>query len=387
MNEDGGEDPMGIDRWSRALSWHAALREADEKELTNSVGREWQDWCADAENRRVFDNVSRLLADRDLYHKRPRRSKEELDGDSYDLSVPIAEWRRTRALENTRLRRSFAGNRWWWLSVGIGVAAIVALIVLWPPLLGLGGDPNSAVTYQTGVGELKDVHLADGSSIILGGRTEVSAAVSARRRSVTVIEGEAWFKIAHDPRRPFVVTAGDGKITDLGTAFLVRRESDRVTVMVTEGAVEVSARPHSRLPLKPEQRLASGTVLATIRVARGEELTFGDNGALSPVKQTDAQAVTAWTHGRFTFDDQPLRYVIEVINRYSSQHIVVSPSAGALRFSGIVFKDEIGDWLRSLAVIFPVTVEEQGQNVGIQLRQSSSAVTDLQPKAQRKIIP
>lgn len=372
MKEDGGKDLERVDRWSEALSWHATLREGDDKELTSSVGRQWQDWYADAENREVFDDLSRLLAGSDRYRKRRRPSGAELEEDSYDLSIPIAKWRRARAEKPTGKQRSFAGN-WWWLSGGLGAVAITALFVMWSPRFQFGAGRARSIVYQTQLGALKDVQLSDGSSIILGGSTKVSVAFSPHRRSVTLIGGQAWFKVAHDPRRIFIVTAGDGTIRDLGTAFLVTRESDRVVVTVTEGAVEVSARPSMWHRLRFDEGLIARPALSPIRVSRGEELAFGDNGALSSITHTDTRAATTWTRGRLTFDNQPLRYVIEAVNRYSPRHIVVSPSAGALRFSGIVFSDEIEDWLQSLKLIFPVTVEEQGFSARIQMRSSTVA--------------
>lgn len=380
MKEDGGEGPMGIDRWSRALSWHAALREADERELTNSLGREWQDWYADAENRRVFDDVSRLLTDRDHYRKRCRRRRAELESDSYDLSMPIAEWRRARALQE-RWKPCSSGANERWLFGGIGIAAIAVLIALWALPVRFARGPSSVV-YQTNVAVVKDVHLPDGSSIILGGRTELSVAFSAHRRSVNVIEGQAWFKVAHASHWPFVVTAGDGTIADIGTAFLVTRDSDRVVVTVTDGAVEVSAGELVRPRQPHKQELAPSPASAPIRVSRGEQVSFNDYGALSPIKLTDTRAATAWTHGRLTFDDQPLRYVVEAVNRYSPRHIVVSPSAGALRFSGIVYDDQIGDWLQSLEIILPVTIEESRATARIRTRDSMPAINQLPAKAQ-----
>lgn len=362
---------MGIDRWSQALSWHDTLREADEKELTHAVGREWQDWYADAENRRIFDAVSRLLADRALYRERRRPSKAKLAEDSYDLSVPVAEWRRAHAPRESRKCRPSAASRWLWLSGGIGAAAIVALFVFWVRPLRLGGGPASPAVYQTGVGGLKDVRLPDGSSIILGARTRLSVALSSERRSVHLIEGQAWFKVVHDPHRPFVVAAGNGTITDVGTAFLVTRESDRVVVTVTEGVVDVTTRPSMRRSVGIQHGVVARPVLAPIRVIRGEELAFDDNGAFGAVKRTDTHAATAWTHGRLIFDDQPLRYVVDTVNRYSSRRIVVGASAGALRFSGIVFDDEIDDWLRSLQTIFPVTVQERPSAVSIRMRSAN----------------
>jgi transmembrane sensor len=360
--------------------WYSTLRDADKTELSDAVGREWQRWYAVAENRRLFEAVSRFLADRDLYDDWRRPTRAELERDQYDPSVPVAGWRRTQAPRETRKQRPFGEDRWWWLSGGVGVAALVALFALWPLRLGSGGSLTGPTVYQTGVGGLKDIHLSDGSSIVLGGRTKVAVTFSARRRSVSLTEGQAWFKVTHDPQRPFVVAAGDGTITDVGTAFLVTRDSDRVVVTVTEGAVEVSAKRTMWSTLGLDHGFSPRFVPTPIRVSRGEEFAFTDNGALGRIKPSDTHAATAWTGGRLTFDAQPLRYVIETVDRYSARHIAVNPSAGFLRFSGIVHSDEIDDWLQSLEVIFPVTVEYRGADVRIKMRHTTPDPRALPPQ-------
>lgn len=93
MNEEGEARAAGTDRWVEALAWHHTLREAPAKDLTSGLARRWQHWYADAENQRIFDNVSRLLGDRRLYQHRNLPSREELEADQYDLSVSISEWR------------------------------------------------------------------------------------------------------------------------------------------------------------------------------------------------------------------------------------------------------------------------------------------------------
>lgn len=368
MTNGGDGKSVREERWVEALAWHVMLRDATKKDLSDALGHKWQRWYTDPENQRIFDDVSRLFRERGLYRMRTRCAEHELTKDRYDLSVSISEWRTTRASREAGDSRSSIRSVWLWLSGGIGVAAVAALFALWPLQFGLDGGSNRTVVYQTAVGGLRDVYLPDASSIILGGHTKVSVAYSPPRRSITLLEGQAWFHVTHDPHWPFIVAAGDGTITDVGTAFLVTRESDRVVVTVTEGIVEVSARPalsrdHGRIT-KPE--------LAPIRVSRGEELSFSDSGTLSLVKEADTHAAIAWTHGRLIFDDQPLRYVIETIDRYSSRRIVVSHSVGALRFSGVVFNNQIREWLASLEVIFPVTVEEHGDNMRIVMRHSAS---------------
>lgn len=354
------------DRWAEALAWYTMLRAADEKELTSKVAGAWQDWYANHENRRTFDDVSRLMADRDLYKEWRRPSKAEIEQDDYDTSVPIAEWLSSHQPDEAVQQHSPA-SKWRWVSGGLAIAATLVLVILAPRLLTIVRGHAAPTAYQTGVGGLKEVHLADGSTITLGGQTKLLVAFSAQRRSVNLVQGQAWFKVVHDTHRPFVVAAGDGTIEDVGTAFLVTRESDRVIVTVTEGAVEVSPRSLSSGSAGSSQALAATPTLAQIRITRGEEFTFADDGAETPIRPTDPQAAIGWMRGRLTFDDQPLRYVIETVDRYSSRHIVIDPAAGALRFSGIVFDNGIDDWLQSLSAIFPVTVKERGSVVRIEV--------------------
>src|SRR6185437_11953300 len=241
------------------------------------------------------------------------------------------------------------------------------------------GGYGAAISYQTPIGRIREVHLRDGSSITLGGETKVVVTFSAQRRSVSLVEGQAWFKVAHNPHWPFVVAAGDGTITAVGTAFLVTRYSDRVLVAVTEGTVEVAARSRDPIVHNAYQPAEVSPVLTQIRIGRGEELALRDNGALIRVGPVDTRAATAWMQGQLTFDNQPLRYVIDTIDRYSSRHIVVSPAAGDLRFSGIVFDNEIASWLRSLEAVFPVVVQEHGANVRIEIRSSMPTKHKAEP--------
>lgn len=372
MSADEERGTTSRDHWTEALTWYVALHEADRGNPDNGPVHEWRDWWADSANRRTFEDLSRLLADRARYRKRQRPGKAELEEDSYDPSVPIAQWRRAQSQDPVRRQRPSPGGWRWWLLGGLGAAATAVLLALLPPRTGSAGGPAGATTYETNVGGIEEVHLRDGSSIVLGGQTKLSVTFSVRRRSVRLIAGEAWFKVAHDRNWPFVVAAGDGTITAVGTAFLVMRDSDRVVVTVTEGTVEVSARPPVWPPFRLVRQFSMRSTSLSIPVSRGEALAFSDKGPLPPVRPADTTAATAWTHGRLMFDDQPLRYVVDTINRYSPRRIVVDPSAGALRFSGTVFDNDIDDWLESLEVILPVTEKEQEGSIYIRMSRSAS---------------
>ncbi len=370
------EDALSGDasRWVEALTWHERLTEADQAELTSTLIREWQIWHADPENQRTFDHLSRLVVDAVRARRSPSR-KADLIEDEYDAAIPIALWRRSRVPPPGLHRLPWVAGRSGFIAMVAAVAAAIAG-ALWLPLgrfaaqvrweslapqtrgWGEARRQSGAVTFETTVGELKDVKLRDGSQITLGGGTKLAVDLSARTRSVELIRGEAWFRVAHNPNWPFTVDAGDGAITAVGTAFLVTRDSDLVVVTVTEGAISVRAPPLVNSASVRRRQTESPTTPSPIRVTRGEEVSYHDNGTMTSVIAADTHAATAWTQGRLIFDNQPLRYVIEGVNRYSARHVFVTPSAGRLRFSGVILLGEFAEWLQRLPAVVPVDVDQ-----------------------------
>jgi len=349
------------DRWDEALQWHAMLREeAGTTALGEEADKAWRQWIGDPQNRRTLAAVRELLADPSAYGHPRRPTPAELEQDTYDLDVPISQWSASQSPEAGNPKRD--ARRWWPLTAraAIVAAAILVVLLLMPPSDTAGAGP---ISFRTTIGEVREVPLRDGSSIVLGGDTALSVVFSSRQRSVRLLQGQAWFRVAHDRRWPFVVAAAQGTITAVGTAFVVTRDASRVRVTVTEGTVELAARSAPAAP-----QAAPHATRAPLRVTHGEEAVLSDNGRLLSERAADLTAATAWMRGRLIFDDQPLREVVETINRYSSVHLKVSPAAGALRFSGVVLESEVDDWLQSLQAIYPISVQRSGAAVRIELR-------------------
>lgn len=365
--------PDDAARWMAALTWHETLTEAEHSRLTGDLIRDWQTWYADAENRQLFDRVSQLLIDGRLYRNESRRSKWADVADDYDTAVPVSVWRGTKCCQVARppWQRPARRSRIW-VAGGAAVAAMVAMVMAGAWLARSHGTrmrthwSGHSATFQTDTGHLKNISLSDGSSITLDGNTKLAVTLSTRERSVELLRGEAWFRVAHDPKWPFVVHAGGGAIKAVGTAFLVTRDSDRVVVAVTEGIVAIT--PGRAMVIVPRlSRAPSSMPSRPIRVLRGQQVSYQDDGTVASVAPVDTRAATAWTHGRLVFDNEPLRYVIESLNRYSPQNVTATPSVGSLRFSGVVFEGEIQDWLHGLSQIFPVDVDRCSPNICIHM--------------------
>jgi transmembrane sensor len=178
-------------------------------------------------------------------------------------------------------------------AAGAALAAAAGLALYFavdPALLSLRSD------FSTEKGEIKTVTLDDGSDVTLDAGSAIAVRFDADRRRVALLRGEAWFAVAKDTSRPFVVEAGGGTVTALGTAFEVDVASG-VRVAVGEHSVGVSG--------------AGGSVV----VPEGRQTTFGPQSP--PADPVNApHSLAAWRWGSLIFEDRPLGEVLAALARY-----------------------------------------------------------------------
>jgi transmembrane sensor len=229
------------------------------------------------------------------------------------------------------------------------LAASVALAILaggawylWP----------SANSYRTAIGGLASVPLSDGSRVTLNTDSEIQLAVTDVERRVELKQGEAFFEVAQDPRRPFVVTIGDTRVVAVGTKFSVRREAADVRVVVTEGRVRVEKSEHGRAV--PITQLSAGSIART-----------GEGGVLVQEKPLpQAEEFLSWRTGFVVFHDTPLRDAVAELNRYNSRRIVIEdPELAALRITGNFRATNVDAFARLLQGAFPIHIDEVEQRI------------------------
>jgi transmembrane sensor len=267
--------------------------------------------------------------------------------DRYDASVPIEDWHERGAL------------RWPWVAsaAGVSLAMLALTIAVW-------GTTPATDTFTTAIGENRNITLAEGSNIALGADTQIKVSLSDKERNIELTKGEALFMVAKDAARPFKVHAGDATVVAVGTAFNVERDSDRAVVSVTEGRVVVEPVTHF-LPVavlhefKPKLR--------SVRLDAGQQTTAGSAGIEEPTKMEGPAA--GWQVGRLAFHLQPLRYVLEDVNRYAQKPIVLEgENAGALVITGTVERENIAGWVRSLERAFDLRATEEADRIVLRAR-------------------
>ena len=206
--------------------------------------------------------------------------------------------------------------------------------------------------YRTPIGGLASVPMPDGSKVTLNTNSEIRVAVTETERRVTLDKGEAFFEVAKDPRRPFVVHAGDKQIVAVGTKFSVRRDADAVRVVVTEGRVRLER--SSASGAAPLAQLSAGTIAR----AAGA-------GTLVQEKPLDeAEEFLSWRTGFLVFRDTTLGDAVAEFNRYNMHKIVIEdPAVAAMHVGGSFRSTNVDAFVRLLQEGFQIHVDQRDEQI------------------------
>ena len=356
----------------QAARWFLRL---EQSEATSQTFVEWQHWLnAAPEHRRAYEEIEDTVLRLARIPARPALpSADEMDRDEYEGLQPVSEWRQALGsdLEAAASDAPWASRQRWadkvryWQRVGI--AATIALVVA-----GAGGfwarhehaGPLGVYTYRTSPGERRAVRLPEGSRVTLDANSMLTVRLGAEERALTLERGEAFFQVAPDPDRPFVVRAGATRVRAVGTAFNVRMSGDRTVVAVIEGKVEFVADVPATAQIKGRGAVpvpaASATPRLAAQVAAGEGVSYVDHGNIQTLSAREAPLATAWLSGRRQYRNEPLRYVLADVDRYTGRPIrVADETTGDLRFTGTLSLENSDAWLRGLSVALPVAVTQE----------------------------
>lgn len=212
--------------------------------------------------------------------------------------------------------------------------------------------------YTTGFGEQRTLTLADGSVVTLNTESRIRVDLSARSRSVALLQGEAFFRVAHDTHRPFLVSAADTVVHAVGTRFNIRMATEDTVVSVLDGVVKVTDSEGARVPAS-EVTLREGE---EARIARHPGAYGGKT--TPPIKKLDTAAVlhaASWTQGRLEFEDAPLKDVLAEFQRYRHFDVDIDDDTSReLEITGSFESHDPESVLAYIATIQGIVVEKTG---------------------------
>ncbi|MDB5457990.1 MAG: hypothetical protein JWP92_3575 [Caulobacter sp.] len=302
-----------------AVDWFARLQGAAALEDWTT----FQAWLeADPAHAAAYDAVEALWV--------------ELDDAPANDDAPLAD-----TVAPPRRRAEPPTRRWLWTGAATAAAAAAIVLAVLPQL-----TRPIFTDYSTQRGETREVALADGSKLTLGGATQLRVRLGRGQRDVTLVDGEATFDVAHQAARPFVVAVADREVRVLGTEFNILSHDDRLAVTVRRGVVAVS-----------------GGGEAAVRLSKGQQLIHARGAQGSLVRATDPDAAFAWKSGKLVYRQTPLPEVVADLNRYVATPIRVDPSAASVKVSGVLLIDKEAAMIRRLELFAPIVSQASGGEI------------------------
>jgi transmembrane sensor len=235
----------------------------------------------------------------------------------------------------------------------------------WPAFLAGGAATGIAATlafffvpassapeqFSTMKGEMRRIPLTDMSSALVSSDSKVITRFTPEVRTVELVKGEAWFKVAKNRVRPFVVERGSFRVEAVGTAFSVTDEGESVQVLVTEGIVKVWNTQH------PER---------IIRVAKGSGVRMDKNGRDTVIASSadDVDRKLSWRTGRLELAGEPLSYAIAEMNRHNRMTIHVGNARITdKKLYGAFRLDDPEGFARTAADVLDVRIRTQTDSI------------------------
>lgn len=267
---------------AQAVDWLLRLQDDPEDPMLQA---QFQNWLAKAPARAVaYEHVSRVM------------------GDASHLLKSDLDFTRTAAHQPLMRARNI-------------VAALLLVASASAAFMVADGPMRLRADLITGTGQPQSLTLADGSRVELNAQSAIAIHFESNERRIELLRGQAYFEVAADPARPFMVEAGNGTTTALGTAFDINLTDTDTRVVVTKHAV----------------RVASLSTDSARQLPENHQLSYNMQGRLGETEPADAAMATAWRQGRIVFDNQSLSAVVEEIGRYLPGRIVIAQSDLATR--------------------------------------------------------
>ncbi|UPZ15469.1 FecR family protein [Flavobacterium humidisoli] len=186
-------------------------------------------------------------------------------------------------------------------------------------------DANSFNTLSTPTGGQYNIVLADGTKVFLNAVSSIKYPTQFNGdQRIVELEGEAYFEVAKNKSKPFLVKSANQTIEVLGTHFNVHAYNNEAVIKTTllEGSVAVSSKNQKAI-LKP-----------------GQQSNISESSSKIAVKEVDTEAAIAWKNGRFKFDNADLKSVMKQLERWYGIKVEYRGDVSDVRFNGGTFRNK-----------------------------------------------
>jgi transmembrane sensor len=229
--------------------------------------------------------------------------------------------------------------------------------------------------YTTARGQLASIFLGDGTRVVLAPESrlrvpktigQTASGVAPESSREVTLEGNAFFDVVHDERRPFVVRTAAGIARDLGTSFEVRAYAESRSMRVTVVSGIVSLHRPAREPASTSgiggENVGDTATLATL--TRGDRATLPVGGPITLARNVDLGPTLAWTKGSLVFRGMRLDEVATELSRWYDLDVRLGDSTVANERLVLTVQNEpAAATLNLIALSLKLRVERNGRVV------------------------
>ena len=317
-------------RLEEAARWRSKLT----SDPSVGTSAEFRQWCSDPRNSKAHEAVEKACSTIATLHATP---------EVFELRRQAVARLHQAGSQRRNRRRRLVSAAAAAVVIGVSVAALY-----------INRSWFTTSVYKTDMGERRIVALPDGSRISMDSATTIQVTYERTARSITLERGRSRFDVAHDPNRPFTVTAGPKIVVAVGTSFDVERLQSSVLITLIQGQVVIKSADELTTP-------ASRLIEQPISLKPGEELVVASN-VRPAIVAADPQVARAWESGRLLFRDEPLGDAVARVNRYTDHPISIDPSIASIRVSGVFNAGDVASFVSAVTSYFPVQASTTATN-------------------------
>ena len=201
-------------------------------------------------------------------------------------------------------------------------------------------------------GQVNQIFLADGSRIWINSESKlILPSVFAPNKRVVKLNGEAFFEVAKDKNRPFIVEVSGQQILVFGTSFNVRAydNSTKIETTLETGQIQLHVGNETKM-LRP-----------------GEQSLFNKTKKQLIVSRVDPTIFSSWKNGRYEFQNEDLVEVFKIVERWYDVDISYDKNAfREMHFSGVIKRNkDAKHFLDLLNLTIPICYDIQGDKINI----------------------
>ena len=292
------------------------------------------EWMKESETHQEYYNQFKKIWD---------QSKALASGSSVDVNRAWERFQNRMAGQNEPAK--ILRPRFSWIRIAASVILVAGLGITLYMLINKNIEPKEMVA-QTSQNVLIDT-LPDGSVITLNKRSAITypSKFKGNKRAIA-LKGEAFFNVAPDKKKPFIISVNDVQVTVVGTSFNIKSENGNTEVVVETGIVRVTR---------------SGK---TVELNAGEKVVMHANDSIASKEAVDEKLYNYYRTKEFVCDETPLWKLVQVLNEaYDAKIIIGRKELNDKKITTIFYNESLEKILEVIHLTFDITVikKEDGQ--------------------------